>query len=65
MSALPPRAKIVQRDRDVRFVPKADTCLFKQFFLTWRRRLSLFGRRFGIVGIKMINPILPHLHKGP
>jgi hypothetical protein len=24
MSALPPKADIVQRDRDVRFVPKAD-----------------------------------------
>jgi hypothetical protein len=30
MSALPPKADMVQRDPDVRFVPKADTtsCLF-------------------------------------
>ena len=26
MSALPPKADIPQRDRHVRFVPKADTC---------------------------------------
>jgi hypothetical protein len=25
-SALPPKADMVQRDRDVRFVPKADSC---------------------------------------
>jgi hypothetical protein len=28
MSAFPPKADIVQRDRDVRFVPKADITLF-------------------------------------
>jgi hypothetical protein len=26
MSALPPKADIVQHDRDVRFVPEADSC---------------------------------------
>jgi hypothetical protein len=26
MSALPPKADIVQDDRDVRYVPKADIC---------------------------------------
>jgi hypothetical protein len=26
MSALPPKADMVQRDRDVRFVPEADSC---------------------------------------
>jgi len=26
MSALPPKADIVERDRHVRFVPKADSC---------------------------------------
>jgi hypothetical protein len=26
MSALPPKADINERDRDVRFVPKADSC---------------------------------------
>ena len=26
MSALPPKADMVQRNRDVRFVPKADSC---------------------------------------
>jgi hypothetical protein len=26
MSALPPKADMVQHDRDVRFVPEADSC---------------------------------------
>src|SRR5215831_18542974 len=43
MSALPPKADMVQRGRDVRFVPEADITLRSPDYLncTWGERLRL------------------------
>jgi hypothetical protein len=60
MYALPPKADILSQPHNARLVPKADIDSSKQFSVA----TNLFRRCFGIMGIKMVNLILPHLHKG-
>jgi hypothetical protein len=40
MSALPPKADIVQHDRDVRFVPKADIAKLPELNCQFRKWLG-------------------------
>jgi len=46
MSALPPKADMVQHNRDVRFVPIADSCTATENLY----RITLFGTRKQRVG---------------